>query len=204
MARTPKVVEDRREQIIDAAMHVFAQKGFARATNKDVAREASITPGLIYHYFANKEDLLMAVIEARSPLQLVSSLPEEVFTLPPDKFFRLLVTRVLIIVEDEQFVQLLRVLISELLFRENAHLAQLIPTLLQRVLNFLETYLEAKMKTGALRHADSELTAQAFVGSVLGFVLRRQLLQDATALQYTQEQIVETVVSAVLQGLLPR
>ncbi len=46
MARTPKVVEDRKEQILDAAMRVFAQKGFTRATNKDIAREAGITPGL--------------------------------------------------------------------------------------------------------------------------------------------------------------
>jgi AcrR family transcriptional regulator len=47
MPRTPKVVEDRREQIIDAAMRVFAQKGFSGATNKDIAHEAGITPGLI-------------------------------------------------------------------------------------------------------------------------------------------------------------
>ncbi|HJT57159.1 MAG TPA: helix-turn-helix domain-containing protein, partial [Ktedonobacteraceae bacterium] len=63
MARTPKVVEDRREQIIDAAMHVFAEKGFVRATNKDIAREAGITPGLIYHYFDSKEALLKAIVD---------------------------------------------------------------------------------------------------------------------------------------------
>ncbi len=51
MARTPKVVEDRSEQIIDAALRVFARKGFTKATNKDIAREAGITPGLIYYYF---------------------------------------------------------------------------------------------------------------------------------------------------------
>jgi len=33
MARTPKVVEDRREQIINAAIQVFAQKVFSKATN---------------------------------------------------------------------------------------------------------------------------------------------------------------------------
>ena len=65
MARTPKVVEDRRDQIIDAAMQVFAQKGFTRATNKDIAREAGITPGLIYYYFENKEALLTAILETR-------------------------------------------------------------------------------------------------------------------------------------------
>src|SRR5260221_7083408 len=70
MARTPKVVEDRREQIIDAAMRVFAEKGFGKATNKDIAREADITPGLIYYYFESKEALLKAIIETRSPVQM--------------------------------------------------------------------------------------------------------------------------------------
>src|SRR2546421_3407222 len=91
MARTPKVVEDRREQIIDAAMSVFSQKGFTRATNKDIAREAGITPGLIYHYFENKEALLKAIIETRSPLQLVSFLPPEVLMLPPEVFLRFMI-----------------------------------------------------------------------------------------------------------------
>src|SRR5437868_14307806 len=88
MARTEKVVEDRREQIIDAAMRVFSQKGFTRATNKSIAREAGITPGLIYHYFENKEALLKAIIEGRSPLKLLNSLPPEVLAMPPDTFLR--------------------------------------------------------------------------------------------------------------------
>src|SRR5436309_11760225 len=114
MARTAKVVEDRREQIIDAAMRVFSQKGFTRATNKDIAREAGITPGLIYHYFENKEALFKAIIEGRSPLKLINSLPPQVFTIPPDSFLRFLVMQVLAIVEEEKFVQLLRVVFSEL------------------------------------------------------------------------------------------
>jgi AcrR family transcriptional regulator len=58
MARTPKMTEDRREQIIDAALQVFAKIGFARATNSEIAREAgNMTPGLIYYYFKSKEDL---------------------------------------------------------------------------------------------------------------------------------------------------
>src|SRR5260370_17586415 len=73
MARTPKVVEDRRDQIIDAAMRVFAQKGFIKATNKDIAREAGITPGLIYYYFESKEALLKAIIETRSPAKFMTT-----------------------------------------------------------------------------------------------------------------------------------
>jgi hypothetical protein len=65
MARTPKMTEDRREQIIDAPLRVFAQKGFARATNSEIAREAgNMTPGLIYYYFKSKEDLLKVVLRS--------------------------------------------------------------------------------------------------------------------------------------------
>ena len=55
MPRTVKTVENRREQIMESALRVFAKKGFTGASNKDIAREAGITPGLIYHYFESKE-----------------------------------------------------------------------------------------------------------------------------------------------------
>src|SRR5260370_31447339 len=95
MARTPKVVEDRREQIIDAAMRVFSQKGFTRATNKDIAREAGITPGLIYYYFESKEALLKAIMESRSPMQFLTSQPPSMMALPPTTFLRFMVQRAL-------------------------------------------------------------------------------------------------------------
>ena len=146
MARTPKVVEDRREQIIDAAMRVFSQKGFTRATNKDIAREAGITPGLIYHYFENKEALLKAIVEGRSPLRLVSSLSPQVLMLPPEVFLRFMILQVLGIVEGENFVQLLRVLLPEVI--HNPTMSQVGTGVLQRVLGFLASYFASKMQAG--------------------------------------------------------
>jgi AcrR family transcriptional regulator len=204
MARTPKIVEDRREQIIDAAMRVFAQKGFAKATNKDIAHEAGITAGLIYHYFKSKEDLLKIVIEERSPLQLLTSLPAQAFALPPEQFFRFLLIRVLNIVEEEKFVSLLRVVVSEALHGSNEYIIQIAPMVLQRALGFIESYIDAQIASGALRQVNSALAAQVLLGSMIGFVLRRQVLRDAIALQYTHEEIVEAIVDTVLKGLSPR
>nr|HET6901499.1 TetR/AcrR family transcriptional regulator [Ktedonobacteraceae bacterium] len=204
MARTPKIVEDRREQIIDAAMRVFAQKGFAKATNKDIAREAGITAGLIYHYFKSKEDLLGVVIEEHSPLQLLTSLPAQAFALPPEQFFRFLLIRVLNIVEEEKFVSLLRVVLSEALHGSNEYVIQVAPMVLQRALGFIESYIDAQIAAGAIRQVNSALAAQVLVGSMIGFVLRRQVLRDAIALQYTHEEIVEAIVETTLKGLSPR
>jgi len=202
MAQTPKVVEDRQEQIIDAAMRVFAQKGFTRATNKDIAREAGITPGLIYHYFENKEALLKAIVEGRSPLKLIGSLPPQVLMQPPEVFLRFIILQVLGIVEEEKFVQLIRVFLPE--FVHNPNMAQMAAGVIQRVLGFLGQYVEKKMEAGELRHADPLRTAHIVVGSVMAFVLRRQILHDPLALQYSHEQMADAIVETVLQGLLPR
>ena len=48
------LISARRHQILDAATTVFAEKGFHRATIKDIVRQAGIIDGTIYIYFASK------------------------------------------------------------------------------------------------------------------------------------------------------
>jgi len=55
---------ERRAQILQAAGRVFSQKGFQAANVSDVAVEARVSQGTIYHYFKSKEDLFLAVFEA--------------------------------------------------------------------------------------------------------------------------------------------
>ncbi|MCF8050459.1 MAG: TetR/AcrR family transcriptional regulator [Desulfobacterales bacterium] len=49
--------ERRRQQIIVAAKRVFSEKGFTKATMEDIAKEAELSPGTIYLYFKNKDEL---------------------------------------------------------------------------------------------------------------------------------------------------
>jgi AcrR family transcriptional regulator len=49
--------ERRRQQIIVAAKRVFSGKGFTKATMEDIAKEAELSPGTIYLYFKNKDEL---------------------------------------------------------------------------------------------------------------------------------------------------
>ncbi len=202
MARTPKTVEDRREQILAAAMRAFARKGFTRATNKDIAQEAGITPGLIYHYFENKEAVLKAMIEERSPVRLVRALSQELQTLPPETFLRLVTQQALQRVESEDFVQMLRVMVPEAI--HNEAVSPLIANALREVVSSLSSYFAARMEQDELRQADSMLVAQTFLGSVMAFVLRRHVLRDPLALQYSQQEIADIVVTTILEGLLPR
>ena len=204
MARTPKVVEDRKEQILDAAMRVFAQKGFIRATNKDIAREAGITPGLIYYYFESKGAVLRAIIEQRSPLQLMGSVSEEMLAMPPQMFLRYIITSILGIVESDQFIGLVRVLLPEVMHDVHNVDSQIVQTAqgaFQRIGIFLSKYLEAKIAIGELQHFAVQPTAQLLISSLIGFVLRRQILHDPTVLMLTHEQIADVISSAIVNGV---
>jgi AcrR family transcriptional regulator len=202
MARTPTGVEDRREQIIEAALRVFARKGFKGATNKDIATEAGITPGLIYHYFANKEALLKAAIEAHSPVGLIHDLPTQLLDQPPELFLRFIAEQILKITESEQFVRLLQVFLPEVIY--NPSITSFNLGAIQEVSEFLENYFEAQMKSGQLIRSDPSLMVEVFTGTLFAFVMRRQILNDPVALRYSQEEIADSVVHALLHGLHPR
>jgi AcrR family transcriptional regulator len=57
-----------RQQLLDAATQVFAARGFARATTKEIARAAGVAEGTIYRHFADKHELFFAAFSAKNPL----------------------------------------------------------------------------------------------------------------------------------------
>jgi AcrR family transcriptional regulator len=65
----PRVSEQhlaaRRQQILDAAAGLFAERGFARTSMSDVVRESGLSMGAVYRYFPSKADLVIAVGEGR-------------------------------------------------------------------------------------------------------------------------------------------
>lgn len=63
--RTSRQRSDKRVRIVDAAVGVFAEKGYRSARISDIARRAGVADGTIYLYFRNKEDLLLTIFEEK-------------------------------------------------------------------------------------------------------------------------------------------
>jgi len=53
--------EDKRTRILDAAIRVFAERGYHEARVGDIAEDAGVAHGLLYHYFASKDDVLRTI-----------------------------------------------------------------------------------------------------------------------------------------------
>jgi len=69
-ARAPKARRSRRpearpEELIDAALAVFGERGFRAASLEEVARRAGVSKGTVYLYFASKDDLFRALVERK-------------------------------------------------------------------------------------------------------------------------------------------
>jgi AcrR family transcriptional regulator len=61
--KDPDLIRDRREQLIQAALEVFQDKGFHATTVRDIGRAAGLTQGTIYNYVRSKEDILFLVCD---------------------------------------------------------------------------------------------------------------------------------------------
>ena len=61
----PDLIDKRRGQVVAAAIKLFGARGYYTVTIKEIAKEAGISPGLIYQYFKNKEDVLLLVLLER-------------------------------------------------------------------------------------------------------------------------------------------
>ncbi|NTU62077.1 MAG: TetR/AcrR family transcriptional regulator [Chloroflexi bacterium] len=60
----PDVSAERVPQIVEAAMKVFARKGFAAARMEDIAQEAGLSIGGVYWYFKSKDDVIVGIMQA--------------------------------------------------------------------------------------------------------------------------------------------
>jgi TetR/AcrR family transcriptional regulator, fatty acid metabolism regulator protein len=61
LAARTQAVEDKRRLLLDAAVRVFARKGFHASRVGDIAEEAGVAHGLLYHYFRSKDEVLEEV-----------------------------------------------------------------------------------------------------------------------------------------------
>jgi TetR/AcrR family fatty acid metabolism transcriptional regulator len=83
-------VADKRRRILDAAVRVFARKGYFSARVSDIAKKAGVADGTIYLYFRSKEDLLVRlfdevmsehVVRAREAVRALPSAPERLLAI---------------------------------------------------------------------------------------------------------------------------
>jgi AcrR family transcriptional regulator len=194
---------DRRRQIIDAALEVFSTKGFHKATNHDIAEAAGgISPGLIYWYFKDKQDLFVSVVQERVAIFQLIEHSNQVMDLPPREGLALIARTYLSIFRTPSHVALFRVLISEVIrFPEIG--AMFYRHAGQHFIGLLNHYLDHQVQRGALRPHNTMIAARSFLGMLVVQVIAREVFRQSEAIATSDEDLIGTIVDIFVHGLEP-
>ena len=192
---------DRRQQIIEAALKVFSTKGYHKATNKDIAQAAGgISPGLIYWYFKDKEDLFFSIIRERAGIFQLADHPEQLMELPPREGLALIGRTYLSVFKVPGNVALIRIMVGEAIrFPQIAEMFY--KQAASRFLGLLSRYLQHQVDLGRLRRHDTIIAARSFLGMFVVNVVTREIMHDPVALATPDEQLIATVLDIFLGGL---
>lgn len=77
------IKDERREQILSAALRAFARRGFAATKISDIVARAGMSHGLVYHYFASKEEIFYALLKRAMTASSQSLVDVEAMPLSP-------------------------------------------------------------------------------------------------------------------------
>ncbi len=190
------VVRTRREQIVEAATRVFAQKGFRRATTREVARAAGVSEGTIYNYFEGKDALLMAILERLNETERRAEDFEEGMAADFRGFLKEYLRRRMSLIWENR--EVFRVVLSEMLV--NAGLRELyLRRVVEPTMRIAEENFRSRMEQGEVRETDAPLTTRSVAGAVLG-VLVLGLLGDEEVGSRADE-IPDVLAGLLIHGL---
>lgn len=98
--------DERREQMLSCAMRLFAAKGLAATKITDIAKQAGMSQGLLYHYFRSKEEMYTEIIRgAFAKMNLAVRMLEEMPAPPREKIRLAIIHLVRSIEESEEFAR---------------------------------------------------------------------------------------------------
>jgi AcrR family transcriptional regulator len=188
-----------RERIVDEAMILFSQHGYAATSIAKIEAAAGLTPGAggIYHHFASKEAVLAAGIERQ--LARLGALREirDVLGSLGDVRAELTLTARYVLAELDSESELLRILASDMRSRP-----QLLRSAVDELVSSTFTGFAAWIGERAAREMPAdEASAIAAVG--LGSLLSSRLLRDVLGIpaQVDDEQLVDTWVTMMIAAL---
>jgi AcrR family transcriptional regulator len=194
-----QLIQARRNQILDAAATVFAEKGFHQATTKEIARAAGVSEGTIYNYFDSKADLLIGIMTRLAELEnLDQELADALQSDVRDFFIAVFRHRMGLVQQNHETMQaILPEMLVNPALRERFYQRFVLPTA-----TLFEQYIQARIELGHIRPLNVPLAVRVVQSMFVGLLVLR-ILGDETLLSEWDE-LPELLAALIFDGLSPR
>jgi TetR/AcrR family transcriptional regulator, regulator of autoinduction and epiphytic fitness len=193
--------DERRANIFDAALGVFSELGYDRATLSDVVDRIGVTKGCLYHHFQSKEQLFLTLLRDRVTAAIRSD--EEALaaaTGSREQVLRTLVERHWNHLQEPGQIELTTLAITELPRIPEAG-RDVFDEVVARKRAMLRTALERGNPGAEAQTVEVELAATIIPWMILGVALGRHVCRGFETSPLSAEQVGEAVTSIILGGV---
>jgi TetR/AcrR family transcriptional regulator len=193
--------EERRKQIINAALTLFAEKGFSGTRTREIAELANVSETLIFQHFKTKEDLYRAALtELFSQHPLMPEVEEKMAEKDDAGALRALALHV--IKHGMQDRRIVRLGIFSAMegprFGEMFHQGGEEGPPLPEVLG---PYIQQRIEDGAFKKVNAQIAAQLFIETLNMYLADQEASISGPPLPFSDEEVVDTLVGIFLDGL---
>lgn len=196
-ARHEEYAQARRAAILNAALRIFAQTGFAEATMDQVAAAAELSKATLYLYFPSKDALLRNLLDRYALLPELPAMAAALRDTPPENGIPRLISEIWRLLGERK--ELARVIVHEI--QSNPERAKLLTEWGgMPVSRSLAAYLEHWMERRALRRQHPLATAQCLFGMLWFFFLTQELSGGRELYSLSDKTVIDTVARTFLDG----
>ncbi|WP_076004174.1 TetR/AcrR family transcriptional regulator [Dehalogenimonas formicexedens] len=189
--------EERRYLILQAALDVFAEKGFQGAKTREIAKRAGVSETLIFRYFATKEELYRTGLKELMDQHPVADVLKEFIQKKDDEGLLMAVTRH-IMSHGEEDPRFLRLAAFSALEKVSPGSEE---TDTGRLTVRLAQYIRQRTLDGDFIELNADIAAKSFVGSILMYILEKQTPFTGPRLKAGDEEVARTLVKLFLGGI---
>lgn len=202
--RIPKFrrrAEARPDEVLDAALELFVEKGFAATRVEDIATRAGLSKGAVYLYFPSKEAILEGLVR-RAVLPIANNAIAFLENYSGDP--RLVIGTVMKMIAgrlaDPKLVAIPRLLIREIIhFPEFAQMYR--REVLDRVIPAVQKLIANGITEGYLRPVDPELTVRSIVGPIMLHMLMAEIFGMTPKGGLSLDRLVDNHLTILFDGL---
>jgi len=208
-AKKAQLVEKRKEQILTATKHIFAQNGFRRTQLDQIAAYLNVGKGTLYRYFRDKKSLFLAVFE-QGMCQLRQTMMSKVEAVanPRDKIAMAVKTYFEFFDNDKELIEISMQVRSEFKDDYSRIFLELYGDYIVRI----QENLRNGIGIGIFRDLDVEKTAEAMSATLQGVLQTfyiREFKEDSAMQGQVGQRIslsdrTEAVTALLLEGVLKR
>jgi TetR/AcrR family fatty acid metabolism transcriptional regulator len=191
--------EQRKGLILEAAATIFAERGYQRATVKEIAAQAGIAPGTIYLYFENKHDLLLTIVD-----RVIGQAFEQLLAqLAHSDTKEYIATIMQVLAEFAQNNQsFLQALIAEIWVDEELQ-ERFFTQVVNPVFTASTAHMETLIEKGQARKCRAEIVVPAVLGSLLVLAAMRAQAPGQVMADISNEELIEELTQLYIHGLGP-